>query len=401
MASCFSVVFEAIAALQAGRMIILIDDEDRENEGDLVIAAEHINSQAINFMINFGRGLICLPMAPELIDKLQLPLMVKNNQSPFGTAFTVSIEAADGVSTGISSADRAHTIRVAVDPNSTAKDLISPGHIFPLRAREQGVLVRPGQTEGSIDLMKIAGLRPAAVICEIMNDDGTMSRREQLKTFSKQHKIPKLSISDIIQYRISNETLVHAVVQSTIPLQNHGNFMMTVFNSKLDVAEHFALMKISEQKDAIPLVRIHSECITGDVFSSARCDCGSQLEQSLAMIAVQGGIIIYLRQEGRGLGLVNKLRAYVLQDQGFDTVESNLQLGLPIDTRDYAIAYQILKYFNITKLRLLTNNPHKIDCLQKYGLQVSERIPLISPVTAENCAYLTAKKTKLGHLLDL
>jgi 3,4-dihydroxy 2-butanone 4-phosphate synthase/GTP cyclohydrolase II len=400
MKTSFASVPEAIAALKAGRMIILLDDEDRENEGDLVIAAEFADAEAINFMARFARGLICLPMANALIDKLGIAMMTTHNRSPYGTAFTVSIEAAVGVSTGISAQDRARTIGVAIDPASGPLDIISPGHVFPLRARDQGVLVRRGQTEGSVDLMRIAGLTPAAVICEIINEDGSMSRRDELIAFAQQFDLPLLTIQELVHYRIMHETLVDAVASSRIPLQKYGDFQMTLFHNQLDSAEHFCLVKPSKDMDTAPIVRIHSECITGDLFGSSKCDCGSQLDQSLAFIAEQGGILIYLRQEGRGIGLANKLKAYALQEQGFDTVEANEQLGLPVDSRDYSIAYQILKWLDIPAVRLLTNNPSKLDALRLYGIDVVERLDLIGMPTNENRDYLKIKQQKLGHLFN-
>lgn len=395
----FATIEHAIARMQAGRMIMLLDDENRENEGDLVIAAEFATADAINFMSRFGRGLICLPMAEQLIDKLQLPMMAARNRSPYGTAFTISIEAASGVSTGISASDRARTIQVAIDSKSVPDDLISPGHVFPLRARAGGVLCRQGQTEGSVDLATLAGLIPAAVICEIINDDGTMSRRDQLAIFSKEHDIPMVTIRDLMDYRIRHETLVKAEAESVMPLQQHGLFSMTVFTNELDQSEHFTLVKKPTTANQVPLVRIHSECITGDVFGSCRCDCGAQLQNSLAMIAKEGGVLVYLRQEGRGIGLANKLKAYALQEQGFDTVEANLKLGFPADNRDYAIAYQILKYTGIDVMRLITNNPQKMNAMEKFGLKVSERIPLAIKPSMENRDYLKTKQLKLGHLM--
>ncbi len=390
---------QALETLKAGKMIILVDDEHRENEGDLVIAAEHITPEAINFMSHFGCGLICLPMAGELIDKLQLPMMAQHNRSPYGTAFTVSIEAAEGVSTGISAHDRAHTVKVAIDPNSNTHDIISPGHVFPLRARPKGVLERTGQTEGSVDLMRLAGLTPASVICEIINEDGTMSRRAELNTFSQKHHIPIVTINDLLHYRIQHEELIRAEVTTTLSLQEHGPFNMTVFANELDNAEHLALYKTPKNAKHPPLVRIHSECFTGDVLGSCRCDCGKQLERSLAMIAEEGGVLIYLRQEGRGIGLVNKLKAYALQDEGLDTVEANLHLGLPVDKRDYAVAYQILKYFAMKTVRLLTNNPAKLEGISRYGITIAERVALEVEPSEANRHYLNTKKNKLGHLL--
>jgi 3,4-dihydroxy 2-butanone 4-phosphate synthase / GTP cyclohydrolase II len=401
MTSPFVTIEQAIATLKAGRMIILLDDEARENEGDLVIAAEYATAEAINFMSQFGRGLVCLPMAAELIDKLQLPMMVTNNCSTYGTAFTVSIEAASGVTTGISAKDRAHTIAVAIAPESGPAAIVSPGHVFPLKARRKGVLERAGQTEGSVDLARLAGLQPAAVICEIINQDGTMSRRDELALFSKAHKIPMVTIKELIEYRIRNETLVKEIVTTRIPLHKYGDFSMTVFHNMLDAAEHFALVKAPKFSNQVPLVRIHSECITGDVFGSCKCDCGAQLQQSLEQIAGEGGIFVYLRQEGRGIGLANKLKAYALQEEGYDTVDANLQLGFPADNRDYAVAFQILKYLGIDTLRLLTNNPKKVEAIEKYGLMVSKRVPLVVRPTPENSCYLKTKQEKLGHLLGV
>jgi 3,4-dihydroxy 2-butanone 4-phosphate synthase/GTP cyclohydrolase II len=384
MTEPFATIEQAIAVLKAGRMIILVDDEARENEGDLVIAAQYATPESINFMSRFGRGLICLPMASEYIDKLELTMMASKNRSPYGTAFTVSIEAASGVSTGISAQDRAHTIAVAISSESGPNEIISPGHVFPLRARDRGVLERPGQTEGSVDLARLAGLKPAAVICEIINEDGTMSRRNELVSFAQTHNMPIVSIKDLIEYRIRHESLVEEVATTQIPLYEHGDFSMTVFHNKLDSAEHFALIKAPLYKNQVPLVRIHSECITGDIFGSCKCDCGKQLQQSLAQIGKEGGVLIYLRQEGRGIGLANKLKAYALQEQGYDTVDANLQLGFPADNRDYAAAFQILKYLGIESLRLLTNNPKKVESLEKYGLKVFERLPVAVCPTPEN-----------------
>lgn len=398
----FATIEQAIETLKAGKMIILIDDEDRENEGDLVMAAEHVTAESINFMSRFGCGLICLPMADELIDKLQLPMMTSHNRSPYGTAFTVSIEAAKGVSTGISAQDRAHTIQVAIDPNSDSRSIISPGHIFPLRARKKGVLERMGQTEGSVDLARLAGLSPAAVICEIMNEDGTMSRRDELALFSQRHNIPMVTIKDLIEYRVQHEVLIKESASSTLPIQKHGSFTMTVFENELDNKEHFVLIKEPATPSQAPLVRIHSECITGDVFHSCKCDCGNQLAHSLDLIAKEGGILVYLRQEGRGIGLANKLKAYALQENlGLDTVDANLELGLPVDNRDYAVAYQILKYLGLKSLRLITNNPDKMNAIEQFGIKVVERVALEMEFTEENRNYLKTKKDKLGHLLTI
>lgn len=401
MTNFFVSIEEAITRLKQGEMIILLDDEERENEGDLVIAAEFATAENINFMALHGRGLICLPMSVDYIDKLGLPLMTSHNRSPYGTAFTVSIEARRGVSTGISTHDRAHTIQVAIDDASTADDIVSPGHMFPLRARAGGVLERAGQTEGSVDLMHLAGLKKAAVICEIMNSDGSMSRLNELKLFSETHGIPLVRIADLIDYRIQHEVLVNPTVTSSVPLQDHGDFQMTVFTNYLDDLEHFALIKPPKHPDHVPLVRIHSECITGDIFGSCKCDCGMQLQRSLALIAKEGGVLVYLRQEGRGIGLSNKLKAYNLQQQGYDTVEANLALGLPADSRNYAIAFQILNFLGMSSLRLLTNNPKKVEALEKYGLIVSERISLAIEPTHQNRDYLRTKQLKLGHLLSV
>lgn len=397
----FAPISAAIEALQNGQMIVLLDDEDRENEGDLVIAADHATPQAINFMARYGRGLICLSMSERLINKLNLPMMTSHNRSSFGTAFTVSIEASQGVTTGISAQDRAQTIAVAIDPNSGPNDIISPGHIFPLKANSKGVLARQGQTEGSVDLATLAGLTPAAVICEIINDDGTMSRRDQLQIFAREHNLLVVTIKDLIDYRIRTEKLVEVAASSRLPIKSYGDFNMTVFRNDLDDLEHFSLVKPPVDANQVPLVRIHSECLTGDVFGSCRCDCGAQLNHALSQISQEGGILIYLRQEGRGIGLANKLKAYALQDQGYDTVEANLKLGLPADNRSYANAYQILKHFGLSEVRLITNNPSKIEALESYGIQVIERVELPAYATEDNRHYLTTKKQKLGHLFSL
>lgn len=399
MTNHFATIEQAIETLKKGQMIVLMDDEGRENEGDLVLAASHVTPDAINFMARYGRGLICLPMAENLIDKLRLPMMAPTNRSPYKTAFTISIEAASGVSTGISAKDRAQTIRVAIDPLSGPDDLISPGHIFPLKAKNKGVLERPGQTEGSVDLVRLAGLTPAAVICEIINDDGTMSRRDDLKRFSKEHGIPLVTIKDLIQYRIQHENLIEDIATTRLPLSKYGDFSMTVFKNQIDEAEHFILVKAPKITNQVPLVRIHSECITGDIFGSCKCDCGAQLQASLHQLANDGGVLVYLRQEGRGIGLANKLKAYALQEQGFDTVEANLHLGFPADNREYGVAFQILKHLGLSEVRLLTNNPKKVQSLESFGMKVIERVALAINPTCENKQYLKTKQEKLGHLL--
>jgi 3,4-dihydroxy 2-butanone 4-phosphate synthase/GTP cyclohydrolase II len=400
MRDVFAAVELALEELRNGRMIILADDENRENEGDLVIAADFVTAEDITFMSRQGCGLICLPMANALVDKLGLSMMSQDNRSRFGTAFTVSIEAADGIATGISSKDRAHTIHVAISPESGLKDVISPGHVFPLRANEKGVLVRRGQTEGSVDLMKIAGLTPAAVICEIMNEDGTMSRRDELVKYAKKHSLVMITINDIINYRLAHETLIDEVTKIDLPLERYGEFSMTLFKNQFDNEEHFALFKKPVDEKIPPLVRIHSECITGDVFGSCKCDCGAQLHESLARISNEGGLLIYLRQEGRGVGLTNKIKAYALQAQGYDTVEANLKLGLPVDSREYGVAYQMLKFFRMNHIRLLTNNPKKVEALTQFGIDVVERVELILS-TETNKGYLKTKQDKLGHLLGI
>lgn len=399
--SLLSPIEEAIAELKIGKMIILVDDEDRENEGDLVVAAEKITPEHINFMARFGRGLICLAMSDEQLKHLQIPMMVKDNNSPFGTAFTVSIEAASGVTTGISAADRARTIQVASDPKSGPRDVVMPGHIFPLRAKEGGVLVRAGQTEGSVDLARLAGLEPAGVICEIMNDDGSMSRLKDLIPYAKEHNLKIVSVADLIKYRMKNECLVREIASSKLPLAPHGEFTMKVFESVLDGAQHVALVhgEISPLKPT--LVRAHSECLTGDAFGSMRCDCGAQLQASLSMIGKEGGVLLYMRQEGRGIGLANKIRAYELQDGGLDTVEANRKLGFKEDHRDYGIGSQILKYLGVSEMRLLTNNPRKIYGLDGFGLKIVERLPIEMVPNQKNLNYLTTKRDKMGHLLTL
>ena len=393
---------EVIEDIRAGKMIILVDDEDRENEGDLCMAAQMVTPEAINFMATYGRGLICLTLTPEQIGKLQLPMMVQNNQSPFETAFTVSIEARSGVTTGISAADRAHTIQTAVRLDVKPEDIVSPGHIFPLRARKGGVLVRTGQTEGSVDLSRLAGLRPSGVICEIMKEDGSMARMPDLKKFAKKHKLKIATIADLVAYRMRRDSLVHRAAETRLPTLYGGEFTAIVYTNDVDNFEHLALVKGEIDPEKETLVRVHSECLTGDVFGSMRCDCGGQLHAAMRMVDENGsGIILYMHQEGRGIGLVNKLKAYSLQDQGLDTVEANLKLGFKPDLRDYGIGAQILRDLGVRKMRLITNNPKKIVGLEGYGLKVTGRQAIEIDPVPENLAYLQCKKDKLGHMLDL
>ncbi|MFW8601039.1 bifunctional 3,4-dihydroxy-2-butanone-4-phosphate synthase/GTP cyclohydrolase II [Desulfobacterota bacterium M19] len=393
---------EAIDDIRAGKMVILVDDEDRENEGDLYMAAQMVTPDAINFMATHGRGLICMTMTPEQLDRLQLPMMVQKNESPFETAFTVSIEARTGVTTGISAADRARTIQVAARLDVRPEDIVSPGHVFPLRARKGGVLVRTGQTEGSVDLSRLAGLRPSGVICEIMKEDGTMARMPDLKKFARHHGLKIVTIADLIAYRMKMDTLVHRAAEADLPTKYGGMFRIIVYTNDVDDFEHVALVKGNITPDKEVLVRVHSECMTGDIFGSLRCDCGSQLHVAMQIVEQEGrGVILYMHQEGRGIGLVNKLKAYHLQDKGLDTVEANAKLGFKADLRDYGIGAQILRDLGVGKMRLLTNNPKKIVGLDGYGLKVVGRAPIEMEPCPENIKYLQTKRDKMGHLLDL
>ncbi|MBI4082093.1 MAG: bifunctional 3,4-dihydroxy-2-butanone-4-phosphate synthase/GTP cyclohydrolase II [Candidatus Lambdaproteobacteria bacterium] len=397
----FDSIAEAIEDFGAGRMVILVDDEDRENEGDLVCAAEKVTPELINYMARHGRGLICLALHPDIVDQLRLPQMVEHNSSPFGTNFTVSIEASAGVTTGISAADRACTILAAVNPQARPEDVVTPGHIFPLRAKRGGVLVRAGQTEGSVDLATLAGLRPAGVVCEIMDEDGSMARYPRLRQFADQEGLKLVTIADLIAYRKAREVLVKRMAEAALPTE-FGRFRVVGYQNAHTDDDYVALVAGSWAPEEPILVRVHSQCLTGDVFHSKRCDCGPQLHAAMQMVAEAGkGVILYLPQEGRGIGLINKIKAYRLQETGSDTVEANHRLGFKEDLRDYGIGAQILTDLGVRKMRLLTNNPRKIVGLGGHALEVVERVPLqISPST-ENRSYLLAKKNKLGHLLNL
>jgi len=393
----FATIEDAIDDIREGRMVVVVDDEDRENEGDLTIAAQFATPDAINFMATHARGLICLCLTGERCEELGLPQMTQRNEAPLGTAFTVSVEARLGVTTGISAADRAHTIQVAIDPGSTAHDLVQPGHVFPLRARDGGVLQRAGQTEAAVDLARLAGLVPAGVVCEIMNEDGTMARVPDLVPYCELHGLRMITVADLIEYRRRTEKLVERVVSVQLPTE-FGAFTAVAFRETLTGREHLALV-MGELGDDV-LVRVHSECLTGDVFHSFRCDCGEQLEAALAAISAEGrGVLLYMAQEGRGIGLLNKLRAYELQEQGLDTVDANLALGFAADEREWGIGNQILADLGITTMRLLTNNPKKVSGVEAYGLKVTEQVPIEMPPHPENVRYLAAKRDKLGHKL--
>ncbi len=391
----------AIERVRVGGMVIMVDDEDRENEGDFVMAAEDATAEQINFMAMYGRGLICVPMEGDDLDRLGMPMMVRHNTSPHSTAMTVAVDAAYGITTGISSADRAHTIRLLSELEATSENFVQPGHVFPLRYQEGGVLVRAGHTEGSIDLVRTAGKRPSAVVCEIMNEDGTMARRPQLESMAKKHDIPIVSIADIIAYRLSRESFVRRVTETHLPTR-WGEFRCVAYQSNVDPAEHIALVMGRIEPEQSALVRVHSECLTGDIFGSQRCDCGDQLDAAMSQIAEAGvGALVYMRQEGRGIGLINKLKAYRLQDNGLDTVEANNELGFQTDLRHYGVGAQILLDLGIRKFKFLTNNPKKVAGLEGFGLEMVEQIPLSPPANDHNRKYLATKRDRMMHQIEL
>ncbi|HEU4522984.1 MAG TPA: bifunctional 3,4-dihydroxy-2-butanone-4-phosphate synthase/GTP cyclohydrolase II [Thermoanaerobaculia bacterium] len=397
----FVSVEEAVELYRRGEFVIIVDDEDRENEGDLCLAADAVTPQAINFMARYGRGLICLALTEDRCRELELPLMVENNTTPYGTAFTVSIEARGRVTTGISAHDRCETVRVAIDPKSRPHDLLRPGHVFPLRARKGGVLKRAGQTEASVDLAGIAGMTPAAVICEIMNEDGTMARLPDLREFAVHHGLKIISVADIINYRMQTEKHVHCLAAPVMPTE-YGDFRVHAYRSDITGEEHVALVKGEIHEEDEVLVRVHSSCLTGDVFHSSRCDCGEQLDRAFDLISKEGkGVILYLLQEGRGIGLINKLKAYELQDGGDDTIEANAKLGFAPDIREYGTGSQILRDLGVRKIRLMTNNPAKYVAIEGFGLKIVERVPLEIAPSLTTRKYLEAKKKKLGHILEL
>jgi len=392
---------EAIEDIKDGRFVIVVDDEDRENEGDLVMAAEKVTAEAINFMARYGRGLICMPVTGERLDELRIPMMVANNTSKFTTPFAVAVEAREGTTTGISAADRARTVQVMVDPKTKPEDILMPGHMFPLRAREGGVLVRAGQTEATVDLARLAGLKPAGVLCEIMNEDGTMARLPQLEKIARQHGLKIISVADLIAYRYRHEKLVQRVAEARLPTP-YGEFTVIAYRSRTDPDEHLALVMGDVATDDPVLVRVHSQCLTGDVFGSLRCDCGDQIKMAMQKIAAEGrGVVLYLRQEGRGIGIHNKIKAYALQDQGLDTVEANVELGFEPDQRDYGIGAQILADLGVRNMRLLTNNPKKMSGLASYGLTIAEQLPITIEPNPHNRRYLSTKQKKMGHLLKI
>jgi 3,4-dihydroxy 2-butanone 4-phosphate synthase/GTP cyclohydrolase II len=391
---------EAIDDIKAGKFVIIVDDQSRENEGDLAISAEHVTPEAINFMAREGRGLICLPIIGERLDELRIPMMAQDNTAKFSTAFTVSIEAKHGVTTGISAHDRATTVKTVIDPDTNPEDIVQPGHMFPIRARAGGVLVRAGHTEAIVDLARLAGLYPAGVICEIMDDDGTMARIDQLETIAARHSFRMVSVADLIAYRRRHEKLVKRVAEAKLPTK-YGEFSIFAYKSDVDPGEHLAVVKGDICSDEPVLVRVHSECVTGDVLGSLRCDCGDQLDMAMDMIAEEGaGVVLYMRQEGRGIGLHNKIRAYALQDKGADTVEANELLGFAPDLRDYGIGAQILADLGLHRIRLLTNNPKKVVGLEGYGLEVTETVPIVVTPGPHNMRYLDTKRRKLGHLIS-